>query len=147
MRPGPEPEVLPYGNHADDEAHHERAVEDPAPVFVAKCSQQQEEKDEMEPAPHPAHPLEVPEETVRRRRREERGDRRGGEKRHQRPENRLATQVERLSPEGKRQNKGGGSNFDDDAEEDVPRSHVRKEKVVPDDEWNQQRCEQQRDDR
>src|ERR1700693_433421 len=98
MRPGPEPEVLPYGNHADHEAHHERAVEDPAPVFVAKCSPQQEEQDEMKPGPTPAPPREVPEETVRGCRRQERRDRCGGEKRNQRPENRLATQVERLSP-------------------------------------------------
>ncbi len=147
MCPGCESEVLPYGNRAYYEAHHERAVEEPAPVLVAKSSQQQEEKDEMEPGPHPAHPLEVPEETVRGRRRKECRDRCGGEKRHQRPENRLTTQVERFSPEGNRQNEGSGSSFNDDAKEDVPRSHVRKEKVVPDDEWNQQRYEQQRDDR
>src|SRR3982074_1788844 len=104
--------MLPYGNRADNEANQKRAVEDPVPVFVTKSPEQQEEEDEMEPGPHPTHPFEVAEETVHGRRGQECRDRRDGEKRHQRPENRLATQVERLSPEGKRKNEGSGSNFD-----------------------------------
>src|ERR1700674_2465558 len=143
----PESKVLPDRNRADDQAYREHAVEDPVPILVAKSSQQQEEEDEMEPGPYPAHPLEVAKETVCRCWREESGERGGNEKCHQRPEDRLASQVKRLSPESERQDERGSSYLDDDAEENVPRSHVRKEEVRPDNQWNQQRYEQQRDDR
>src|SRR5450759_4923620 len=104
--------VLPDRDQTDYKTHRKRGVEDPTPIPVAKSSQQQKEEDEMEPGPHSTHPLEVPEEAVRGRRREERGERCGSEKRHQGPENRLATKVQRIPPEAERQDQRGSSDFD-----------------------------------
>jgi len=54
--------------------------------------------------------------------------------------------VERLPAEAKREDESRGADFDDDAKEDVPRHYVRKIEIRREDQWNQQRCEQQRDD-
>src|SRR5450759_2568892 len=65
MGRGREAGMLPDRAQTDDKTHRNRGVEDPAPIPVAKSSQQQKEEDEMEPGPHSTHPLEVSEEAVR----------------------------------------------------------------------------------
>jgi hypothetical protein len=110
-------------------AHRERRVENPSPVFVAQGSHKEEEEHEVNPGPHPAHPFEVAEETVRARRRKKRRERRGSQERDEGPEDGLIVKVERIPAKAERQYECGNSDFDDDAEEDIPRHHVRKKEI------------------
>src|SRR5947208_15224409 len=116
--------------HADKQAHRQRTVQHPGPVFIAHCAEKKEEQHQIEPRPHTAHSLEVAEEAVHSRRGEESRKRRGDEESSKRQENRFAAEIKSPSAETQRQDQYRSAYLDQPAEIQVARNYVREKESV-----------------
>jgi len=91
--------VLENRVDADDNAHDQGRVKNPAPFFIAKGAQEQKKEREVQPRPHPAHALKISKQAVIAGRGEKRGQERRRHKRHERPENRFVPEIEVIAAE------------------------------------------------
>ena len=123
--------MLDDHTEADEKTDGERRVENPGPVFVAQCAQQEKEENEIEKRPDSAHAFEVPEEAVHTRRRKKRREGGRAQKGNQCPEDWLTAQIDPLAAEAEGENEDRGARLDEGAEIQVARHHVREKETVP----------------